>query len=356
MGTCLRELKLVIWDLDETILRGVFAEGDRQLDPNAQALIERLHERGVLQAMATQNEPEVMAEAISLFGWSDFFQVAKADFTPKRQKVSDILAELDIGADHSVLVDNDPFHRDMMQIQVPNLTAWSAAELSAHVDSLQGRVTDEARRRPQMYRAIRQQKTDVQIAGDSEAFLAQCDIRVRIRPYRASDEERAVELLTRTNRMNLGGTLSPQEVVRQVASPNGPRVVVAELRDRYGDSGRCGLVRLTPTVDRQATIDSIAISCRTQARGLSLALFVAMLQHPTGRFEEYHCQFQSTGRNRPLRMLLWAAGFTAVSGSQLLSADRTAVDAVALPRWVNIYHAPGVMETDGELSATGGRP
>jgi FkbH-like protein len=199
VGTCLRELKLVIWDLDETILRGVFAEGDRQLDPTGQALIERLHERGVLQAMATQNEPEVMAEAISLFGWSDFLQVAKADFTPKRQKVLDILAELDISADHSVLVDNDPFHRDMMRIQVPNLTAWSAAELSAHVDSLQGRVTDEARRRPQMYRAIRQQKTDVQIAGDSEAFLAQCDIRVRIRPYQPSDEERAVELLTRTN-------------------------------------------------------------------------------------------------------------------------------------------------------------
>ncbi len=351
----MRELKLVIWDLDETIMRGVFAEGDREVDPTAQALLQQLHDRGVLQAMATQNEPQVMDEAISHFGWSDFFQSAKADFAPKRNKVLNILDELQMSADHSVFVDNDPFHRDVMQIQVPDLTAWSAAELRAHVDSLQVSVTAEARRRPQMYRAMRRQKTDEQIAEDYEAFLAQCDIHVTIRPYDESDAERAIELLTRTNRMNLGGPHSPHEIVENVTGVDGPRLIVAELRDRYGDSGRCGLLRLTPTVDGRATIDSIAISCRIQARGLSLALLVGMLQHHAARFDEYRCLFHSTGRNRPLRMLLWAAGFIAVSESQELCAVRNALDAVALPSWVQIDYVPGAIEANGELSPTGKR-
>ncbi len=351
----MRELKLVIWDLDETIMRGVFAEGDREVDPMAQALLQQLHDRGVLQAMATQNEPQVMDEAISHFGWSDFFQSTKADFAPKRNKVLNILDELQMSADHSVFVDNDPFHRDVMQIQVPDLTAWSAAELRAHVDSLQVSVTAEARRRPQMYRAMRRQKTDEQIAEDYEAFLAQCDIHVTIRPYDESDAERAIELLTRTNRMNLGGPHSPHEIVENVTGVDGPRLIVAELRDRYGDSGRCGLLRLTPTVDGRATIDSIAISCRIQARGLSLALLVGMLQHHAARFDEYRCLFHSTGRNRPLRMLLWAAGFIAVSESQELCAVRNALDAVALPSWVQIDYVPGAIEANGELSPTGKR-
>ena len=84
---------------------------------------------------------------------------------------------------------------------------------------------------------------------------------------------------------------------------------------------------------RDATVDSIAISCRARVRGLSLALLLGMLQHPVGRFDEYRCVFHSTGRNRPLRMLLWAAGFSSVPQSEELRADRRTLDAVAIPAW-----------------------
>jgi len=333
-----RELKLVVWDLDETIVEGVFAEHDRTVHPAAGALLAELDERGVLQALATQNEPEVMQEALTHFGWSDLFQAAKADFAPKRHKVLSILEELDISADDAAFIDDDPFERDAMQVQIPGLTGWSVAELTAHVSSLEGEVTAEARRRPDMYRALKKKRTDAEVTGDFEAFLAASDIRVMVRPFVESDGPRAVELLTRTNRMNLGSTESPAEVIRLQGGVDAPRLLVAELRDRYGDSGRCGLLRLTPTGEDAALIDSIAISCRTRARGLSLAMFVGLLSHPVGDFARYRCNFRSTGQNRPLRMLLWAAGFSPVVGTEELRAERSAVDAVTLPSWARIDH------------------
>jgi FkbH-like protein len=334
-----RELKLVIWDLDETLLNGVFAEGDRDVAPGAEALLVDLHDRGVLQALATQNEPDVVNDALSHFDWLDYFQVARCDFAPKRHKLVAILDELEVSPQHTVFIDGDPFERDVMKVQVPGLAAWSVPELRAHVDSLLGPVTAEARRRPEMYRAMKQQKTDEQIAGDLETFLAACDIQVTIRPFEEADAPRAIELLTRTNRMNLGTLDAPEEVVRIAGDGDSARLVVAELGDRYGDSGRVGFVRLTPSGDGEAIVDSIAISCRARARGLSLALLVGMLRHPQARFERYLCLFRSTGRNRPLRMLLWGAGFSSVPGTEELRVDRNTLDAVVLPSWVRVEYA-----------------
>lgn len=348
----MRELKLVIWDLDETLITGVFAENDRDVDTVAQSLMARLYDRGTLQALATQNETEVMNEAVSHYGWEKCFQFTAGDLAPKQTKVAHILEGLGVSADHTVFVDNDPFERALMRVQVPGLLAWSVQELAAYVDALQGHVTEEARMRPEMYRALREQKTDEEIADDLEAFLTECDIRVLVRRYEATDEPRAIELLTRTNRMNLATPRSPANIV---AAPAPTRLVIAELTDRYGDSGRCGLISVTPQTRGVGAIDSIAISCRARARGLSLAILIGMLQHPLGQFDTYRCVFRPTGRNRPLRMLLWAAGFSQLPGSQVLRAERRTLSAVVIPPWVRIEHlARGSDVADGTSSAATG--
>jgi methoxymalonate biosynthesis protein len=69
----MRTLKLVIWDLDETLLAGILVEGDKEANPQAEKLLAELEKRGVLQALATQNQPGIIPPALELLGWSDLF-------------------------------------------------------------------------------------------------------------------------------------------------------------------------------------------------------------------------------------------------------------------------------------------
>jgi FkbH-like protein len=330
----MRVLKLVIWDLDETILTGILEEGSEAIDPAAGELMGRLSARGTLQALATHNQPEVLLPAIRRFQLAGLFVRTEASLGPKAGVVRRMLTDLAVSPSEAVFIDGDPFERDSMAFQVPGLSAWSIPELRAYLDENPITVTEEGKRRPEMYLEEQARARDEETAGDYEEFLRRCDIRIRIRPFASPDRERARELLERTHRMNLG-VLSLEEAVERLDQASGG-VVIGELSDRYGDMGRCAVAHLSPDAAGGADIEGLAISCRTRARGLALSMLVGLLRHPRNTYQLVRCRYVFNGVNRPLRMLLMAAGFKSQPGMDhlVLSADRLA--QTALPDWVRI--------------------
>lgn len=341
----MRTLKLVIWDLDETILTGILEEGDEEINPAASQVMRRLEERGIVQALATQNPPQVIPAAMEKFGWSDLFVRAEADLGPKVKKVRRILDKLDINPLDAAFVDEDAFERGSMAAQIRDLSAWSIADLAAYLEGDVQPMTDEARRRPQMYREWQARQRDEATAGDYDDFLRACDIQVGIRPYVPEDAARAEELLMRTHRMNLG-VLPVDEAIRRLDRPDEHHVVVAEMKDVYGDMGRCGIIHLTPIGDGQALLESLVMSCRTRARGLSLAMLVGLLRHPNVQFQRYRCRYVFNGSNRPLRMLLLGAGFKPRPGTDELVLDAEQLASIELPDWVHISYQADCKETN----------
>lgn len=333
----MRVLKLVIWDLDETILTGILEEGSESIDPAAGELMDRLRARGTLQALATHNQPEVLLPAVEKFQWSGLFVQTEANLGPKARMVRRILKNLAVDRSDTAFIDTDPFERDSIAFQVPGISAWSIAELRAYLDDNRATVTQEGARRPEMYLEQQARLRDEEATGDYEDFLRRCDIRIRIRPFVSSDRERAKELLGRTHRMNLG-VLSLEEALDRLEHADNC-AVVAEMRDSYGDMGRCAVVHFRPDAADGAAIESLAISCRTRARGLSLSMLVALLRHPMNTFQLVRCRYVFNGLNRPLRMLLMAAGFKSQPGTDQLVLSTDQLARTELPDWVHISYS-----------------
>jgi FkbH-like protein len=333
----LRILKLVIWDLDETILTGILEEGDEEVNPIASKVMQQLHERGILQALATQNPPDVIPAAIEKFGWTDLFVQIEADLGPKAKKVRRILDTLGVNLLDTAFVDEDTFERDSIAAQFKDITSWTIADLAAYLAGASSAVTEEAHRRPQMYREQQARSRGEEAASDYTDFLRSCNIQITIRPYVPEDAMRTEELLTRTHRMNLG-VLPVDEAIARLNQPDEHQVVVAEMKDFYGDMGRCGIIDLTPDKNGGAMIESLAISCRTRARGLSLAMLVGLLCYPPNKFQKYRCRYIFNGSNRPLRMLLMGAGFKPQPGTDELVLDANQLAGMELPDWVNISY------------------
>lgn len=340
----MRNLKLVVWDLDETILTGVFEEGDREINPLAQKVMKQMSDQGILQALATQNSTDTITAVLEEFGWSNQFVLVEADFGPKVRKVRRILDTLEINPLDSVFVDEDAFERDSIAVQIADITTWSVAQLENYLLNTPQTITDEGRRRPQMYLEQQARFQAEEDANDYHEFLRSCHIQVTIRPYTSKDLDRVEELLTRTHQMNLG-VLPVAEAVSRLNHPDAHHVIIAELKDRYGDSGRTGVIHLRPVENDTVLIESLAISCRTRARGLSLAMLVGLLRHPKARFQTYHCRYIANGFNRPLRMLLLGAGFKPQPDTDILKLDAAQLANNNLPDWVNINYCPVSMNS-----------
>ena len=333
----MRTLKLVIWDLDETILTGVFEEGDEDVNPVAGEIMQQLDKRGILQALATQNRPELITDIIQKFDWLNLFVQIEADLGPKARKVQRIIDTLGINPLDIAFIDDDPFERDSIIAQIPGITSWSIAELEAYLANNTSVVTEEAQRRPQMYREQQLRVQQETVSDNYLDFLHACNIRITIRPYLPEDAMRAEELLTRTHQMNLG-VLPVDEAVARLNEPGEQHLIVAEMQDVYGDMGRCGIIYFRPDQNGEAVIESLAISCRTRARGLSLAMFIGLLRHPTARFQRYWCRYVDNGMNKPLRMLLMAAGFRPQHGVDQLILEAEDISKVELPTWVHLEY------------------
>jgi FkbH-like protein len=295
----------------------------------------QLRTRGVLQALATENQPEVFQAAKDKFDWSDLFVQTEVYLGSKAKKIRRILDSLGVNPLDAAFVDEDPFERDSIAVQVPGISAWSIAGSQSYLDNSAITVTEEGRRRPLMYLEEQARTRDEKAGENYLDFLRSCNIQIKIRPYVQEDAERVKELLTRTHRMNLG-VLPVEETIARLNQPGEHHIVIAEVKDNYGDMGRCGVIHLRPSGRGEVIIESLAISCRTRARGLSLAMLVGLLRHPKAEFQRFRCRYIFNGLNRPLRMLLMAAGFKPQVGTDefILGADN--ITNAGLPDWVHL--------------------
>ena len=343
----MRILKLVIWDLDETILLGVLEEGDNEIDPTASQFMGRLRERGTLQALATNNPLIAVQGAVETYGWSGVFVQTEAELGPKVKMIRRILDALSVSPLDTAFVDADPFERDSIAIQLPGISAWSLADLGSYLDDDDGSLTEEGSCRSAMYADEQTRQRDESTAGDYSSFLRSCNIRLNIRPYTARDAERAKELLARTHRMNLGA-LPLDEAVSRLERAGDGSVLIAEVRDRYGDLGRCGVIHLRRHGTAKVIVERLAISCRTSARGLSLAVLVGLLKYPGVESRRFACRYVSNGSNRPLRMLLMAAGFQAQLDSDELTLSASRLARAESPDWVRTSYS--LLESLGSTS------
>src|SRR2546427_1439455 len=121
----MRILKLVIWDLDQTILSGIFEEGDEELNSAATRVMARLQARGTLQALATHNPSELVQTALKKYGWAGLFVQTEAGLNPKVTMVRSILDTPSISALYSAFVDADEFERDSIAVPMRGISALS---------------------------------------------------------------------------------------------------------------------------------------------------------------------------------------------------------------------------------------
>lgn len=284
--------KLVICDLDDTLWGGIVGDvGWENLrlgghDAVGEALVDFQRElkallrRGVILAIVSKNTESVALEAIErhpemvlrrgdFAGW-------RINWSDKARNVSELLAELNLGAQSAVFLDDNPVERARVaealpEVLVPELPKDKMLypEFLRRLDCFDApSVSDEDRERSAMYGAERERRAALESAqgvGSLDEWLETIGLKVEAEPLNDANRQRTAQLLNKTNQMNLRTRRMTEVELADWTSEPSRRLWTFRVADKFGDSGLTGIASLELRGDTAEVADFV-LSCRVMGK------------------------------------------------------------------------------------------
>lgn len=317
--------KLLILDLDDTLWGGIVGEtgwGGVKLgghDPAGEAYsdfqlaLRSLRRRGVLLAIVSKNEESVALAAIrehpemalrleDFAGW-------RINWNDKARNIIELIADLNLGRDAAVFIDDNPVERARVREAVPGLLVpeWPKhpIEFPAALRRLDcfdvAAVTAEDRDRTSSYVSERQRKEGRTAVSSLDEWLKTLDIRIEIEPLTEANLERAAQLFNKTNQMNLRTRRMSAAELKDWSGRPDNTLVTFRVRDKFGDYGLVGIGGVSVNRKaRAASIEDFLLSCRAMGRGVEETMLCALAAvGVSSGADELTAQYIETPRNKP---------------------------------------------------------
>lgn len=288
--------KVLCTDLDNTLWGGVLGEEGPQGIATGSAFpgncfleyqryLKQLAARGILLAAVSKNNESDVIEAFEMrsadlaLSLNDFV-ARKINWNDKEQSLRELAAELSLGLDSFVFVDDNPVECEAIRQALPEVAVigapadepWRLVELLTEQPFFDtAAITEDDLNRTQEYRAQAQRAELAGSAANRDEFLASLGIVCTFLPATEAPLARAVQLLAKTNQFNLTTRRHAATDVERFASAPGGQAIAIRVRDRFGDAGVVGLA-LAETAGDTCRIDSLLLSCRVIGRGIESAL------------------------------------------------------------------------------------
>jgi FkbH-like protein len=338
-----KEVKCVIWDLDNTIWEGILSESPNvTLKKNIKETIEILDSRGILNSISSKNNYEDAMEKLKEFGIAQFFLYPQINWSSKSESVKNIQKQLNIGMDTILFVDDQQFELDEVKSQCSQVTCMNSNEYESMLKKPRLNpkfITKDSKRRRLMYlENIQRNKEEESFTGPKEEFLAGLDMVFRISKATLEDLERAEELTVRTNQLNSTGITYDFDELKGFIESDDYELLVCELKDKYGSYGKIGLSLIHKQKDAWC-IKLLLMSCRVVSRGVGTILLTYIMNEAKKSSVRLLADFRQTERNKMMKIAYGLSNFKEIqkyeNGCILLENDLSMIQSY--PNYAEIF-------------------
>jgi FkbH-like protein len=279
-------VKLVIWDLDDTFWRGTLAEGEIVPIEACKQCVITLAERGVISSICSKNDFETAKAALSKIGVWDYFVFPRIEFGPKGQNIAAMIEEMGLRAENVLFIDDNVLNLEEAKHYAPGIMVADPAEILAGLLGLPqvAGKDDRALTRLNQYKSLEVKSLErAKSTVSNEEFLRQCDIQVTIDQDLDGNFDRIVEMANRTNQLNFTKKRleTPEAVAefRSLCGEYGVATGVVSIVDRYGNYGVVGYYVVRRRTGHNELLH-FAFSCRTMNMGIEQYIY-EYLREPT---------------------------------------------------------------------------
>lgn len=264
-------LRLVIWDLDETFWRGTLTEGGIEYVQAHHDTVIELAKRGIINSICSRNDHDTIERLLRERGLWDYFVFSSINWSSKGPRLKEIVETSQLRAPTVLFIDDNPMNRAEAKQFVEGIQVYDPSCISSLLDNslLKGKNDGNLTRLSQ-YKLLERRTQDMKTADDSNIFLRESGIQVFIDHDIEKNLDRAVELINRTNQLNFTKLRLPEDQelarneLRSLLSQMEIQAGLVRVFDRYGDYGFCGLyVQRRWLHDIKPKLIHFCFSCRT---------------------------------------------------------------------------------------------
>ena len=367
-------IKCVVLDLDNTLWGGVVgddgphgirigAHGDGEPFFRLQCFLRELKHRGILLAVCSKNDE---VNALKPFRENPEMVLALEDIVAfvanwnnKPSNIQAIQAQLNIGLDSLLFLDDSPFERESVrallpQVIVPELPE-DTSEWVKYLSQLNlfevASYSAEDTQRSDLYLQEARRRTAAEAAPTFEAFLQSLEMTIEVGRFVPQHLGRIVQLLQRSNQFNLTTRRHNQaECEAMMLDLNGCIPLYAVLRDRFGDHGLISVAILRPQPEAGVlAITDWLMSCRVLGRGVEEYLINVVVDHArTLRLDTITASYVPTPKNAMVKDFYGRVGFAKSLEAPDGTVERTLQTSSYLDRQVLIR--PAVSEASATIA------
>jgi len=336
--------KCLVLDCDNTLWGGVIGEdgldgialGDEfpgSAFRDFQRQLSALQHSGVMLALASKNNA---ADVWAVFDGHDSMvlkrqqiSAARINWTNKPSNIREIAAELNIGLDSLVFIDDSSFEIEHVRQTCPEVTCVQIPEGAEGIPALlhelhlfdRLEITTEDLQRTDMMR-VERERSSLKSGMSADDFLNSLGMQLHFFEAKREHLGRIAQLIGKTNQFNLTTIRHSKEEVERLALSDDHRLFAIRVSDRFGDYGLVG-VALVGTSTNSWDIDTFLLSCRALGRKVEAAFLAAIAEAAKAAgASQLTARFIPTAKNTPAAGFLPDHGLTA-TGNDTWAADLT---------------------------------
>jgi FkbH-like protein len=260
----LRKIKLIVWDLDETLWQGTLSEeGVVPVAENIKLVID-LSKRGIINSVCSKNDLEPAMKKLAEHGLADYFVFCSVDWTPKGERIKSIVDNMNLRYENVLFIDDNISNLKEAEFSCPKLMTALPTVIDRLIEAApELGKNDSSLERLQQYKQLEEKHVKKSSFSSNHDFLLDSEIRVDIHRDTLGNEDRLYELITRTNQLNFTKKRDSLEEFQHLLKSPDIDAGYVTASDKYGDYGIVGFF----AVEKQSLVH-FAFSCRTIGMGV----------------------------------------------------------------------------------------
>lgn len=269
-------IKLVIWDLDDTIWAGTLAENDEvKLYSHVKMIIETLNKRGIVNSICSKNDFTNAKKNLQKFDLWDQFVFPSIDFMPKGPKVRSLISDMQLRDENVLIIDDNV--SELME----------AKHFNKGINLLYARNTDALLENPFLYgtedftltrlgqykqleKTVESKKKFI----NNDEFLKSINIKVRFIDFTSELFDRVHEMIERTNQLNFTKNRMCKAELKTLLEDKEVSAGCIQVIDDFGDKGLVGFYAITHN-----KLIHFLFSCRIMNMGIEQWVYT-QLKYP----------------------------------------------------------------------------
>ncbi|WEK71080.1 MAG: HAD-IIIC family phosphatase [Candidatus Chryseobacterium colombiense] len=283
--------KCLILDLDNTTWGGIIGDdglekiqignlGIGKAFTEFQYWVKALQKRGIILAVCSKNDEDKAKEPFEkhpdMVLKLEDIAVFVANWENKADNIRKIQSILNIGLDSMVFLDDNPFERNLVRENLPEVCVPELPEDPAeYLEYLYGlnlfetaSFSENDVERTKQYQVEAQRVVDLESFTNVEDFLKSMDMLSDVQEFNDFSKPRVSQLTQRSNQFNLRTVRYTEQEIDTLIASEKHHTISFTLEDKYGDNGLICVIVLEEQDKETLFIETWLMSCRVLKRGM----------------------------------------------------------------------------------------